>query len=191
MYPLRKSTASQIIPLGPFLDDTDGKSRETGLTIANTDIRLEKNGATTFVDKTSGGATHVEAGNYYTTLDATDTNTTGPMRVHVNMTGALAVWVDCVVFEQNVYDWLFVNNVAPATFSANDAATALLDLSNGIESSLTMRQAMRLAVAVLAGKASGGGGSAITYRNVADTKDVVVATVDSYGNRSALTRDVT
>ena len=50
---LRQSTASQVVELGPFLDDTDFKTAETGLTIANTDIKLRKEGGTTHGSKNS------------------------------------------------------------------------------------------------------------------------------------------
>jgi hypothetical protein len=59
MIPLRKSTASQEVLLGPFLDDTDGKTAETALTINATDIKLWKRGGTTESNKNSGGATHI------------------------------------------------------------------------------------------------------------------------------------
>jgi len=70
-------------------------------------------------------------------------------------------------------------------------AAAQLDLANGIEVGLTERQAFRLMAAALAGKLSGAATTTITIRNaVADSKDRIVATVDSDGNRSALTVDV-
>jgi hypothetical protein len=65
MIPLRQSTASQEVLLGPFLDDTDGKTAETALTIANTDIKVWKHGGTTEASKNSGGATHIASGRYY------------------------------------------------------------------------------------------------------------------------------
>jgi hypothetical protein len=68
---------------------------------------------------------------------------------------------------------------------------ALLDLSNGVETSLTLRQALRLMVAAAAGKVSGAQGSSITFRNIGDSKNRIVATVDAYGNRSAITTDLT
>ena len=70
-------------------------------------------------------------------------------------------------------------------------STALLDLSNGVETSLTLRQALRLMVAAAAGKVSGGATSTITFRNIGDSKNRIVATVDVYGNRSAITTDLT
>ena len=105
--PLKYNTASQEIPLGQFLDSTNGDSEEPSLTIANTDIKLWKNGATTLANKNLGGATYISNGVYYCVLDATDTNTYGPMVIFVHVTGALAVRVECVVMEANAYDALY------------------------------------------------------------------------------------
>jgi hypothetical protein len=131
---LRQSTASQEIPLGRFLDSTDGNTEETGLTIANTDIDIWKTGATTWVDKTSGGATHVAGGLYYCVLDATDTNTIGPLRVDVHVSGALAVTTHCVVLDEAVFDVLF-GTTAPSTITAADVNaqcdTAISDAALG------------------------------------------------------------
>jgi len=105
--PLKYATASQEIPLGYFLDSTDGNTEETGLTIANTDIKLWKAGAIIFANKNSGGATHISNGLYYTTLDATDTDTYGALIIFVHVAGALAVRVECVVMEADAYDALY------------------------------------------------------------------------------------
>lgn len=103
---LRQSTAGQEILLGPFLDDTDGKTAETALTISNTDIKLWKEGATTEANKNSGGATHIASGRYYAVLDATDTNTLGKLEVNVHESGALPVRREFMVLPANVYDSL-------------------------------------------------------------------------------------
>lgn len=103
---LRQSTASQEVPLGYFLDSTDGNTEETALTIANTDIKLWKAGATTLANKNSGGATHISNGVYYAVLDATDTNTLGSLIVFCHVAGALSVKVECVVLTANIYDSL-------------------------------------------------------------------------------------
>ena len=42
----------------------------------------------------------------------------------------------------------------------------------------------------MVGKATGGGTTTITYRGVDDTSDVIIETVDSNGNRSAVTLTV-
>lgn len=77
------------------------------------------------------------------------------------------------------------------TTGQNNAATALLDLANGIESNLTLREALKLIVAASAGKVSGAATNTITIRDINDSKNRIVATVDSYGNRTAVTRDLT
>jgi hypothetical protein len=110
---LRQSTASQEVPLGHFLDSTDGDSAETGLTIANTDIQVWKTGATSLANKHSGGATHIAGGVYYAVLDATDTDTIGPLALFVHVAGALAVKVECVVYAAAVFDAMF-GTTAPA-----------------------------------------------------------------------------
>lgn len=101
---LRQSTASQEILLGPFLDSTDGNTAETGLTIANTDIKLWVEGATTEASKTSGGATHIASGRYYAVLDATDTATLGKLEINVHVAGALPVRREFMVVPAAVYD---------------------------------------------------------------------------------------
>jgi hypothetical protein len=104
MIYLRQSTASQEVQLGIFLDSTDAVTPETGLTIANTDIKLFKTGAAGEVDKNSGGATHDAGGKYIAVLDATDTDTTGSMTITCQVAGALPVKVTCVVLSAQVYD---------------------------------------------------------------------------------------
>jgi hypothetical protein len=73
-------------------------------------------------------------------------------------------------------------------------AAALLDLANGVESGLTPRNALKLALAVLAGKVTGGGTGTELFKSadvsggaVQGTTTRATVTVDSSGNRSALT----
>lgn len=111
MLYLKQSTASQSVLLGPFVDSTDGDTAETGLSIANTDIRLSKNGGN-MAAKNSGGGTHDEAGWYTITLDATDTDTVGRLQLHCKMSGALMVHAEFQVLEETVYDALFAASAA-------------------------------------------------------------------------------
>lgn len=115
---LRQSTASQEVPLGYFVDITDGNTQETALSIANTDIKIWKAGATTLANKNSGGATHISNGIYYTVLDATDTDTIGSLVIFVHISAtALPVRVECCVLDENVYDWMF-GTASPTTGGA-------------------------------------------------------------------------
>lgn len=76
--------------------------------------------------------------------------------------------------------------------TGSEAATALLDAANAIETGLTVRGALRLIAAATAGKLSGASTGTNTFRNaVQDSKNRIVATVDGDGNRSAITTDVT
>ncbi len=125
MIPLRQSTATQARLLGPYVDDTDGKTAETGLTIVNTDIRLSANGGNMFA-KTSGGGTHDENGWYAVTFDATDTATVGALQVSSKVAGALAVWNDFWVYEEAVFDALYAAS-AVGPLLANDDGTNLVE----------------------------------------------------------------
>ncbi|MHC4156505.1 MAG: hypothetical protein ACYST6_16525 [Planctomycetota bacterium] len=93
--------------MGPFVDDADGKTAESGLTIVQADIRLSKNGGDFAQTNNSAGATHDENGYYGVPLDATDTDTLGSLRVAIHKSGALPVWQDFMVMPAHVYDWLF------------------------------------------------------------------------------------
>lgn len=57
------------------------------------------------------------------------------------------------------------------------------------DSTITLRQALRVILAAAAGKGSGLESTAVAYRNVADSKNVIEATVDADGNRTAVTLD--
>ncbi len=103
---LKQSTATQEISIGPFLDSTDGDTEKTGLTIANTDVRLKK-GSADWAAKNSGGATAEEKGNYRITLDATDTATVGILEINVHVATALDVWKTCYVVEEVIYDGFY------------------------------------------------------------------------------------
>jgi hypothetical protein len=74
-------------------------------------------------------------------------------------------------------------------FDTSNVADAALD--EVIEGTLTMRQALRVYLAALAGKSAGGGTTTITFQNLAGDDDRITATVDADGNRSAVTLDVT
>jgi len=323
---LKQSTASQEIVLGYFVDSTDGNTEETGLTIANTDIKIWKNGATSLANKNSGGATHISNGIYYAVLDATDTDTLGPLIIFVHVSGALTVRLECEVLPANVYDSLYstdklqvdcveksssaldftttekasmntevdsaldtavpgtptsnsineriktmddaytatrggyldnINNPALASIALTgtyvnaqvkaqdnidfgalqkaslNAATPSVTVSDktgfslaanqstvtvgtvntltnwdktgyalssaGIDSiwdevtegTLTVRQALKLTMAMLASKSSGGGSNTLVYRDYGDSKDRLTFTVDADGNRTAVSTNVT
>lgn len=103
---LRQSTSVDL-PIGPFVDSTDGVTPETALTITQPDIRLKKNGAAWAQKNAAQTLAHEENGYYEVTLDATDTNTLGVMEIFVGETGALPVFESFMVVPGNVWDSMF------------------------------------------------------------------------------------
>jgi hypothetical protein len=72
--------------------------------------------------------------------------------------------------------------------TASETAAAVLGAT--VETGATVAQSLRLANAVLAGKVSGGQTGVETFRDLADTKDVIVSTNDVAGNRTAVTKNL-
>ena len=72
--------------------------------------------------------------------------------------------------------------------SVNNFAAGLLDLANGIETGLTLRQAMRVLAAAEAGVTSGAGTTEFQIAAAGQPQTPrIAATVDTIGNRSAVT----
>jgi hypothetical protein len=84
------------------------------------------------------------------------------------------------------------NGRSPVTY----AHEAISDTAGGVLASVvdgttTLAESIRLQNAILLGKVSGAGSGTEIFRDLADTKDRVTATVDSSGNRTAITLDAT
>lgn len=73
----------------------------------------------------------------------------------------------------------------------NDAADALLDRSDGVETSITLRHALRAILSALVGRLAGAATSNITIRDAGNTKNRISAEVDGLGNRISLSLDLT
>lgn len=72
------------------------------------------------------------------------------------------------------------------------SATGVDDIHDeAVDGTITARETARIANAALGGKASGLETTTAVYRNPADSKDRITATVDADGNRSAVTLDLT
>lgn len=81
---------------------------------------------------------------------------------------------------------------ADAIGASELAADAVTEIANAIaaltvDTGITLQEAMKLVLAVAAGKVSGASGTTVTIRDTSDTYDRIVATVDASGNRTALT----
>ena len=117
---------------------------------------------------------------------ASDFNTAGTMGEKLNDAGSAG----------NPWASLLASNNSAGSFgefvqslpSAADVSTQLMD-STDIETGITVKEALRIVLAALSGKISGAGTNTITIRDVNDTTDRIVATVDGNGNRTAVTVD--
>ena len=110
---LKQSTA-YTFRFGPFVDDTDGKTAETGLTIEDSHVRVSKNGGN-FIDKAeTSNSAHDEAGFYVVVLNTTDTNTVGELQIACHISGALPVFKTFYVVEETIYDALFAGSATGA-----------------------------------------------------------------------------
>jgi hypothetical protein len=78
-------------------------------------------------------------------------------------------------------------DVSAITGAALSSAGIDAILDEVVVGTYTMRQLLAVMGAALAGKVTGGGTTAITFRGINDASNVIVATVDANGNRSAVT----
>jgi len=106
MCQLLKQSTAVTVKMGPFVDDTDGKTFETSLSIAQADVRLSKNGGNYAQKADTGTASYDENGDYDVALNTTDTGTLGRLRASISKSGALPVWKEFIVVPANVYDAL-------------------------------------------------------------------------------------
>src|SRR3990172_1551829 len=127
MKALKQSTAA-VISFGPFVDKTDGVTLETGLVSAldhaSTGIFLSKNGGALMIrNATVTASTYDAYGNYIVTLNTTDTNTLGRLRVQFSEAATcLPVWQDFFVLPAAMFNSLAATSGGNLPNAANDAA---------------------------------------------------------------------
>lgn len=85
--------------------------------------------------------------------------------------------------------WAYASRTLTANPGPTAATIASAVMTYAVETGWTMEEMLRITTAVLAGKVSGAGTGTEVFRDINDTKNRVTATVDSSGNRSAITLD--
>lgn len=164
------TAARRRIPL-VCVDDADGVTIRTGQTFAAADIQVSKAGA---AEANSAGSVTELAGGLYFYLPTTgEVDTRGFLSLRSAKAGIR-----------------FLGNLGPVVVVQVGVEVQLADgflaLTDGVESGLTPKQCLQAIFATGAGKLSGAGTGTETFRNKADTTNRVVATVDSNGNRTAV-----
>ncbi len=167
--------------------DTDAIKAETALIVADTDV----------IDDGTSGLVKIAAdvAAILVDTDVIDDGTSGLVKiasdvaailVDTDVIGAAGAGLTAVKVGTDGVD---AN--ALKTDAGTEIANAILDLANGVETSHTVRQVLRVMFAALGGKADGLETTTVHYRNQADDKNRITATVDTDGNRTAVTLDET
>jgi hypothetical protein len=94
-----------------------------------------------------------------------------------------------LVITAGTVDSVSVVGEVVGSFTLGRVADAIWD--EEVDGTVTARQSLRLANSANGAKLSGAATASVAIRDLADTKDRVTATVDSDGNRTAVTRDLT
>jgi hypothetical protein len=174
---LKQSTAVTLL-IGPFVDETDGKTAETGLTITSSDVQVWKRGGTSLAAKNDAtAATHRGLGYYTVPLDATDTNTLGALIVAVHESGALPVRHDFTVVPDHVYDGMVAGTdyLQTDTRQINSTSEAAVQLSRNVLLSQT-------------GTVYDDGATYAASTTVFYSDDITEATADHYNGRVVIFR---
>lgn len=81
-----------------------------------------------------------------------------------------------------------VNSIADIDETVSDTFSIVNNVLDGdIYDDLTLEEAIQVILAAVAGKASGLETTTAVYRDITDNRDVITATVDEFGNRTAVT----
>jgi hypothetical protein len=185
----------RTILIGPLANTADDSAHTAA--VSGADLRISKAGAAEA--NSAGTATHIANGLYSYVFTVGEADTLGAVSVRVAKTGVYGDIFVAQVIALDLYDAaaagignldVSVSTRLPTT--TYEGADALLDKAAGVETGVTMRGALRLMLAVLAGKVSGAGTGTEIFRNaVDDSKARVTSVVDSSGNRTTVTTDQT
>lgn len=140
-------------------------------------------GETVFQFTIQASAAAVDLANATDGLGALKTEVGTRMATYTQPTGFLAA-----TFPGTVASTTNITAAAGVALSSEGITAIWAEVITG---TTTAVQAMRGFIAAMLGKASGLETTTAVYRNIADTKNVVSATVDADGNRTAVTLDLT
>lgn len=118
------------------------------------------------------------------TVANTTNITAGTVTTATNVTNVSAGGIVAASFGVSAID-----AAALATDAVTEIAAGVLGAA--VEGTTTVVKSLRLHNSALGGKSTGNDTGSPIYRNLADTKDVITATTDANGNRSAVTTDLT
>jgi len=190
------TAARRWIPFQCFDDDAaDAYAPKTGLTFSSGELKIAKAGAA--VANAGGYASVVEAGNgwYWYPASAAELDTLGPGLLIPVKTDVYASATEFMVVAYDPFDaagaGLTNLDATVSSCSPANAAAGLLDLTDGIETGLTPRQALRLLCAIVGGYTTGGGTGTEVFRAAVSNVEPRATVTITGANRTAITYDLT
>ena len=146
----------------------------------------------------TGSATHIANGMFKYEFAIGELDTLGTVSLRL---AEPTIYGDVYVYQVvafDPYDALGLGlarlDTAVGTRLASSAYTSpdtLLTLPDGIENGYTLRSALRIMLSALGGRLSGAGTGTETFRDINNTKNRIIATVDTNNNRTNVTTDPT
>lgn len=182
----RVLTASTNIVLAKGVGVTGFNDLSAAQVNAEADAALSDVGLTSTVTGRIDVATstRLASASYTAPLDAAGTRTALGLAA-ANLDAQLTA-IDTVV--DTILDDTGTAGVVLSSATRDAIAASLLDLAAGVQTSWTLREALRVILAAAAGKISGADTSTVTIRDPGDTKDRIVASVAASG-RTSVTYD--
>lgn len=185
----------EIVAYDPFNATSLGLSRLDGTVTSRMATYTQPTGflAATFPSGTVANTTNITAGTITTVTNLTNAPTNGDftatMKTSAQTAADAAITANALVLEIEADTDTLTGFITAAPPTSATIATAVWAVViDGTNSAL---QLMRGLAAAMLGKASGLATTTAKYRNAPDSKDVITATVDADGNRSAVTLDLT
>lgn len=187
----------QVVDFKWPTNGADGASITRG---TNGSIRVYKNNSTT-QRSSAAGITDTEdfdtdplTGVHHLRVDLADNTDAGFYAASNDYQVVLvAAGIDGKTVNTPLFCFSIQNRYHGAVVTADDIALAVLTLADGVETDLTLQDALRAILSTAACKSNGatGGAGTMHFRNPADDKNRVTAVYDSAGNRTSITFDLT
>jgi hypothetical protein len=177
--------ATQISGDATAADNCEAMFDGTGY--AGGTIRLGVNAAQVGGQTASASGTVTFPGTIASTTNITAAAGCAVSSIGANVITATSIATDAITAAKIAADAIGASELA--TDAVNEIVTAMFARAfSAAYGSYTFDELVKLMSAALLGKASGLGTTTAVYRNLADNANVVVATVDADGNRTAVTR---
>ena len=175
---------------------------KTGQAWAGLFVTLDATGAASAADSTPTGALYVDGVSNAASVTITGSNPykfavtlptlTAGQRVDMYITATIDTIATAGIVASAQADTVLVSDIVGAdsdtleTLSDEIAGIVAGILAATVESTLDVKEVLRIVLAALAGKVSGGGTPTIKFRDAADALDRITATVDANGNRTSI-----